>query len=259
MSELTTAVLAGDLGAQDIARQQGVVAVPELQQLLGNEDSWVRIVAVRSLGEIAQGPAIQALLAATLDEDGMVAGEAIEQLEEHPDQVSVKQLLAALERARNANARNLLSLFIGRQPILDEDLVKLAGLCQSERAEEAKVGCLAALARTGNPDAAAAFKRRVERSSGRERVDIIELLEYIAQRWVIDALSGMLDDRDEAIFRNMDSLPEQPQFLRVCDLAASAILRLTRTEDRVSFAADPPINHSTAQLDEVRRIARTVP
>lgn len=257
MSDLTTAVLNGDLQARDIARGEGLAAVPVLQQLLANPDPWVRIVAVRALGEIPQPQALGVLLLTATDEDGMVAREAIEQLERYPDRLDVKHLIAALERAQDPNARRRLSLYLGRTALTDEDLAKLAALCQRERIEEAKVGCLAALARTGNPDAEAAFKRRVNASSGRERVEVIHLLEYIGQRWVIETLTGWLDDKDNALFLNLDILPDEPQFMRVCDLAANAIIRMTRAP--VSFVRDMPTNYSTAQLDEVRRIARSIP
>jgi HEAT repeat protein len=254
MSDLTTAVLDGDLRASAIARDQGSGAVPELTRLLDNLDPWVRIVAVRSLGEIPQPPARAALLLTAADADGMVAREAIEQLERYPDQLEAGPLLAALERAPDPTARRLLSLALGRTPVSDEDLTRLAARCQGERVEEAKTGCLAALARTGNPDAQAAFGRRVDAARGRERVEIIRLLEYIGRRWVIDTLSGMLDDQDDAIFLNLEIAPDQPRFMRVCDLAAGAIIRMTRAQ--VSFAAALPTRYSAAQLDEVRQIAQ---
>lgn len=252
MSQISEAVLAQDLTAAAMAKKQGAAAIPELVQLLKHEENGVRTVAVIALGEIDHPEAIIALMGATEEEDGMVAGTAVAKLERHATRIGAGRLIELLARMKNSAAQGQLVLVIG-QLASGTDISLLQGFCTGRTDTDTVPACLAALARLGDDQARKDFANYL--TTARD-LHAFTLTEYIGQRWLLPFLGVLL--RDQSPVQSLgDPPPGFPAMLRVCDKAVVLIARIS--DEKMSFATDMHMNYDIDQLSEAARIAGPLP
>jgi len=252
MSQITEAVLALNLSAADMAKAQGVAAVPELTQLLKHEDNAVRTIAVIALGEIQHPEAFKALMYAAQEEDNSVAGTAVTQLSKHGSLIGTNQLLQLLGTMKSEAARSQLVLTIGRLGG-DPDRGGLQSFCAQHDDQEEALSCMAALAKLGLDKSRKDFSVHFM-----EKRDLkaFSMAEYIDQPWLLPYLGHLLRYMDPVETLG-DPPPGFPSMLRVCDKAVVLIAKISGKQ--FSFPTDRHMNYSIMQISEAERVAGSLP
>lgn len=249
MSQVSDAVLALDMSAAEIARAQGPAAVPELVQLLNNEDVAVRIIAVTALGEIAHPDAYRALMTAAKVEDSSVASTAADQLLKHGAALGSGRLIQLLQEVNSSAAERILILGIGSLGTPD-DARALMDSCASSQDDNVTWACTAALAKLGVAQSKSDFANYLVSDTN---LEAFNLSSYIGQPWLLAYLGQLLWVKDPVQSLG-DPPPGFPSVLRVCDKAVVLIAEIGQVS--FSFPTNVHRNYDDNQLAEV---ARTMP
>lgn len=250
VSALSEAVLNKDLTATHIAKQMGPAAIGELQTLCKNEDPEVRLIAVIALGEINHPIAVETLLTMVNDDSAAVAAAAVDQLERNEANVGFEKLMKAAQSATDPAIRRRLVLSAGRVGQAT-DVPSLKDWCAKQTSNAVKGGCIAALARQGDPESQQAFVNYLLSTSDGERLDALQLAEYIGQPWLLQPLGSLLGDKEEIQHLGVDDIPGVPSYLRTCDIAVKLIAQISQAH--FSFPVDRHANFTDSQLNEVRQ------
>jgi len=248
MSQISEAVLAYDLSAAELAKAQGISVIPELKQLLGNEDAIVRVVVVTVLGEFSHPDAYALLQQAAVDEDDSVAVTAVDQLIKHKAEIGTAALIQILKTVKSAVTQRQLILVIGTMATpLETELLHV--FCADNQFVENNPVCLAALSRLGLAKEQNDFSLYLQ---NKRDLEAFELAEYISQPWLLKSLGVLL--RYTEPLQNLGDLPPGfPNMLRICDKAVVLIARISKTP--LSFQTNMHMNYSNDQLQEAARVA----
>ena len=248
ISQISEAVLAYDLSAVELAKAQGISAIPELKQLLGNKDAVVRVVVATVLGEFSHPDAYALLQQATVDEDDSVAVTAVDQLIKHKAKVGAATLIQILKSVKSAATQRQLILVVGTMATPQETELLQTFCDNNEFAENASV-CLAALSKLGLSKEQNDFSLYL---LDKRNLEGFELAEYISQPWLLKALGQLL--RYKEPLQNLGDLPPGfPNILRICDKAVVLIADISQTP--LSFHTKRHMNYSDDQLQEAARVA----
>ena len=245
---LRESVLNKDPAAALLAREAGPAVNPDLIELAGHTDPKVRRTALNCLRETGGTDASLAMVKALEDDDPQVRGAALKGLQTRPDPASYGPLLEAYSRVADAYARQEIALLAGRMPAANA--IEIRGVCGSEDNPQARQGCIAALARSGDAAAQAEFIKHLESSRGRERSRYLEYCAYIDAAWLLKPLAKILEDTSPMVRIGVDARPDLISHLRACDIAVNLVASIGRTS--FSFAVNRATNFTPAQIAEVR-------
>ena len=256
MQNLTQSVLNKDLAAVLAAREIGPAANRELLPLTRNPDAKVRRIALYCLNETGGKEAGQAFTDALLDDDDQVVGAALEGLRHHPKSASPERLLQVYDRAQDPATRQQIMLIVARfSGEVDPQKVRMR--YDKEKDPAAREGGLAALAQLKDMDARNEFVRRLQASSGPERLRFLDYCEWLHDPWLLRPLQPLLGDTTAAIRVGTDARPDLIQSLRTCDVVVNLVASITQR--KFSFPVNDATNYNAAQLDEVKAFIRASP
>jgi hypothetical protein len=255
VSTIESLVLAGDWDAVERVRGDPRM-VETLKPFLTHDDDIVRLLAVDAISAAGGPGAVDPLLGALADDNEKVAVNAASGLRALPLDGRAPSILAAYDKAWNPFVRREVALLLGR----------CAGDAEREalrtRRDAASGGLreawTAALGRLGDLDAREEFARLLREARGERIRDLVELVRYVDQRWVLPALRPVLE-RDE-IAHDL-STHRTRVVRRGKDLAVDAVLEIGKPE--LGFRPLPHGQYEPAQvgavaryLDDLARVAR---
>ncbi len=256
METVKEAVISLDPGALALARQAGGGAAAQLRELLRRPEAPVRILALQALLETGGAAAVEACLAAALDDHPQVRATAAAGLGTRLDPSRAASLLDLYDRCADAATRRLLALAYGRLDGADPSA--LTKRRERERDAEALEGLTAAAARLGHKEAQAEFARLLQASSGPDaRGRFLGYVEYIGAPWVLKALLPLLDDPTPAWRAGADGRSEIPEYMRVRDAAVLLVSAISKR--KWPFKAEAGTVFGEAEVDEVRRFLKGLP
>lgn len=247
--ELEAAVRAGSARAISLARALGAEALPRLRALAeGLPSADGRELAVHCVG--ALDARAEADLAAALgDPAGAVRFAALRALEGRATSASGRALRASLEGSGGPGERFLAAKLLGplREAVSD---ARLGELLEDEVEPWVRRGLTLALARRGDPDARRAYVATLREPSGWE-AQVDDHLPYLLAApdaaWLVPALASLLDDRGVARWLGHGA---EPEYLRICDVAAEHLGRL------LGVPVEPGRRASPEELARARAAAR---
>jgi hypothetical protein len=227
----------------------GPSAAPLLARLARHADPEVRAQALICLRASGGREAAPTALAALDDADATVVADALQVLQAHPP-ADDNALLAAYQR--HEEPRDQLALIAGRLGARAHVATWKTHWRTSQPGTALANELLAAVARMGDAEARKEFTVRLTSARGYESPPWIDRAVYQEDPWVLEPLSRLLDQTERATELTPDDSSDLRP-LRTCDLAANAILRLTRA--RVAFEAPRAKPYTDAELAEFRRLA----
>ena len=238
--------------AQATAARLGPDASPALVPLTTDQSAGIRSMALLCLSITGGTSASDAALQRLSDDDQVVA-QALLVLRKHPPYGREAELLQAYRKPSNPSIREDLPLIAGRlAPKIDPQ--PWLEFWQREKAPELRESLMVGLARMGNAQAREQFVQALSGASGEAVVHWLDHARYMEDTWIVPHLLPLLDRTKVAIRLNPDGENTWP--LRTCDLAARAILDLTKAT--VAFEVQRPAQFTDQELEEVRRIGRQV-
>lgn len=232
------------------AARLGPAAGATLARMARHTNPEVRAQALICLRASGGNEATPTALAALDDEDATVVVHALHVLQTFPP-ASDAPILAAYDR--HEEERDQLALIAGlvgpRARVASWKALWLSSPPDSALGNV----LLAAVARMADPDARREFSARLSSARGRDAQAWIDRAVYQADRWVLEPLSKLLDRTERAVELTPDD-PTDLRPLRTCDLAANAVLILTRAKP--AFPAPRSTPYDEAEMNEIRRMAR---
>lgn len=254
-SQLTELLAAKDVGAVEIARARGASSVREIEPYLGHADPAVRVLAVDCLNA-AGGPSVPALLLRALeDANEQVRINAALGLHSHLPLGQEQRLLEIWDRNRTRDGfvRQQIPMIMGRLPARSS-IPALQQRASADSRREVNDGIIAGLSKLGDPEARRAFGQLLRDARGKRTAELIEVVKYLDEPWVIPFLAPVLERRDIAVDL---STHRKSLVRRDCDLAVDQVLRISKA--RFSFALDEIAQYTDAQINEVLAFARAHP
>jgi HEAT repeats len=231
------------------AARLGPSASPLLAHLARQSNPEVRAQALICLRASGGPEAAPTAIAALDDPDATVVANALQVLQTYPPSSDVP-LLVAYERYEEP--RDQIALIAGRlgsRASVPAWKVKWLAAAPGSALGNA---LLTAVARMGDPEARREFATRLGNARDYDSPPWIDRAVYQDDPWVIEPLSKLLDRTERATELTPDD-PADLRPLRTCDLAANAILRLTRAKP--AFPAPRATPYSDAEINEIRRLA----
>lgn len=232
------------------AARLGPAAGPTLARMARHANPEVRAQALICLRASGGNEATPVALAALDDEDATVVVHALHVLQAFPP-ANDAPLLAAYDR--HEEERDQIALIAGlmgsRARVAAWKIHWLSSPSDSALAN----ALLTAVARMADPDARREFSVRLSAARGHDSQAWIDRAVYQSDRWVLDPLSKLLDRNERAVELTPDD-PTDLRPLRTCDLAANAVLILTRSKP--AFPAPRSTPYLDAEIVEIRRLAQ---
>jgi len=238
-----------------ISRQTGPPIVPQIEPYLHNADHTIRLLAVNSIAAAGGPRAPQLLIQALGDSNEQVRNNAVNALHEHLPVGQAAALVAAwdINATRDGYVRQQIPMVLGRMPAEARADMLRPRLAADQR-REVKDGVVAGMAKLGDPPARAAFGEMLRDARGTRTAELMELVEYEGEPWVIPLLVPVLERRDIA-YRSTTHVAQYER--RECDLAADEVLRISKA--RFSFDVNTMAQYSDQQIEEVLRYAQAQP
>jgi HEAT repeat protein len=247
---LRESILKKDPAAVLEARDMGPSANPEIIELLQNPDAKVRRIALNCLDETGGADAATAIANALLDDDSQVRGAALRGLQHRPDPGVYDLLLRIYGASKDATVRQQIPLIAGRmEPRANAEEIRK--VCGEEADPQTREGCVTALAKLGDPQAAVEFVQGLHASQDKVRARYLEYCDYIHQEWLVKPLAPILDDPSTMIRVGVDARPDLIEYLRACDLAVNLIASIAKPP--LSFQVNSATNYTPQQIAEVKR------
>jgi HEAT repeat protein len=239
----------------ELAKQGGPTVVPFIAPHLGDKDYVVRLLAVNSVAAACGGDSPQLLIRALADVNEQVRDNAVNGLHECPPVGQQDALLRAWDanQTRDGYVRQQIPMVIGRLrqasaiPPLGERLPR-------DARQEVKDGIIAGMAKLGDPGARATLGEMLREARDFRTAEVMELVTYEDEPWVIPLLVPVLQRRGIAVRISTHVVTIER---RECDLAVDAVLRISKA--RFSFEADSSAQYTDAQVAEVLRFAQAQP
>ncbi len=268
MDLLTQKILEKDPTAMLLARELGSFASPILKPLVSNEDDTVRELAIRALKESGGSGLEDVFVNALDDEMPTVRAAALNGLKNNLSEESYAKLMQAYSQVSDPQHRREIALLIGR--LANAKVDELKRLCRDELESEVREGCLAALAKLGDPQSRAEFLERLREAKDDELKKLLELVDYIKQIWALRGLMPVLGDktplagsgfcqmfveekREEMIASARNQLSE---ILRACDIAVNLIRKISGA--KFPFPVNGAKNYADEELEAARQILAAV-
>jgi hypothetical protein len=231
------------------AAQLGSAAAPVLVRLASHTDPEVRAQALICFRAAGGRDATHVAIRALDDDDATVVAHAIQVLHVFPPRDDRALLVAYQKQEETAPQLALIAGRLGTNASVTAWKTNLstapAGTAQAD-------ALLSAVARMGDADARKAFAYRLEAARGYDAPPWIDRAVYQEQPWVLESLAKLLDRTERAAELTPDD-PTDLRPLRTCDLAANAILKITRAT--VTFPAPRATPYTDTELAEFRRLA----
>lgn len=258
MNYIVQKILASDPSAIQMARELGSFVSGEIVPLVANEDAGVRQIAVRCLNQSGGYGAAKVFVEALTDESPSVRCAALAALDDHLNEDVYASLLEIYNRVPDSQHRQELALILGK--IAQAKLADLQKAFAGEPDAEALEGCLAALAKLGDPRSKAEMLNVLRTAKDRHLKRFLDYAEYVKEFWVLPGLMSVLNDKTPLVGSGICSMrpaPENdfekpPEYLRACDIAVSLIEKLAGA--KFPFPINGAKNYSDAELAAARRI-----
>jgi hypothetical protein len=264
MDLLIKKILEKDPTAMLLAKELGIYASSVLRPLTTNEDDVVRELAIRALNESGGSGLDDVFVNALSDEMPTVRAAALNGLKNHLSEESYGKLLQTYSKVSDPQHRKEIALLIGRIEGANAD--DLRRVCRDELLPETREGCLAALAKLGDPQARSEFLERLREAKNDELKRLLEYVDYIRQLWALRGLMPVLNDktplagsgfcqmfveekREAAVADVKNQLAE---ILRACDIAVNLIHKIAGA--KFPFPVSGAKNYDDLQLAAARRI-----
>jgi hypothetical protein len=233
--------------AVQVAETDGPSVVGAIEPLLREVDPVVRLLAVDCL-VAAGGPAVPDLLIRALhDSDEQVQINAINGLHRHLPKGRAKELLEIWDKhaGRETYVRQQIPMILGR--LQDPALTPaLSSRMRSDLRGEVTDGMVAGLARLGDQKARRTFGELLRDAQGPRVAEIMPLVRYQDDPWVIPLLRAVLDRKEIAI----DLSSHRTRVLRRgCDLAVDEVILASKA--KFSFEISPAAQYTDVQLREI--------
>jgi hypothetical protein len=247
---LAAQVRAGGSDAVATAAKMGPSAVPTLQTLAKDKDPDVRLVTMRCFDAVGTDAAIDAALAALTDQDSQVASRAAVVLHHHPPKGRGTDLIGAFGAAKDAAVRTEIPKVAGRVPT-DADTKVWVTILPTVKDDQVRDGVLTGLAKMGHQPSREWFLGKLAAADGHQARPWLEAAEYMDDAWVLPTLAKLLDRRSAVYTVAPDIKPED---VRVCDLAAYVIFKITKAKVEFPVAKG---RYNDVQLDAARAAAQS--
>ena len=241
--------------AVQLSGQSGPSIVPALEPYLQNSDEVIRLLAVDCIGAAGGPQAPRLLIRALADTNEQVRNDAVNALHHNLQPGHESELLAAWDanRARDTYLRQQIPMILGLMHA-NQRIADLKARLGADPRQDVKDGIIAALAKLGDAPSRDTFGVMLRDARGKRTADLIELVKYLDEPWVIPYLVPVLQRRDIAI----DLSTHRKQLMRrECDLAVDEVIRISKAH--FSFAVDTTAQYSEAQINEVLRYAQAQP
>lgn len=267
MDLLIEKILAKDPTAMLLAKELGSFANSRIKPLATNEDDTVREIAIRSLNQSGGSGLDDVFVNALFDEMPTVRAAALNGLSNHLSEESYSKLLQAYPKISDPQHRKEIALLIGR--IGGANVNDLKQLCGKEESAEAREGCLAALAKLGDPQSQAEFLSRLREAENQELKRFLDYVDYIKQVWALRGLMPVLNNKnpladtgmcqmkkaEEAVNKVKEKTSPVDDFaeiLRACDIAVNLIAKIAG--NKFPFPVNGAKNYDEAELAAARQI-----
>jgi hypothetical protein len=249
--QLTAEIQSGTSDAVATATKMGPAALPTLQKLANDPDPDVRLMVITCFDAVGGDAAVKAGVDALLDTDPQVASRATVLLHNHPPKGYAAQLQGAFGASKETYVRTEIPKIVGR--IGGEPEIKVwTTILPTVKEHEVRDGVMMGLARMGHQPSRDWFKTQLAAADGPPAREWLEAAEYMADAWVVPTLAQLLNRRTTVYTASADF---QPINVRVCDLSAYLILKLTKA--KVEFPVTQR-RYNDVELDEARKAAAAV-
>jgi len=227
------------------AKKEGPSAVSGLAPLMHDPDPEVRLGVVKCLDAAGGEQAQDAALMALTDEDAQVASRAVMLLHRNPPKGKHAALVTAFAGSDEAFVRAEIPKVAARLGDQADQKTWLAALTR-ETDGEVRDGLQVALARMGHDPSRQWFKAKLTAAEAESAERWFDAAVYMENAWVVPTLEPLLERRGGVYTSAPDFKPVE---IRVCDLAAHAILVL-------KGATEPaPVSRRRFSADEIKRVA----
>ncbi|MBL7977073.1 MAG: hypothetical protein JNN12_01945 [Bacteroidetes Order II. Incertae sedis bacterium] len=224
--------------------------IPELVELTKHVEVSVRELALVCLDELGGNENLKAQFTALYDAKEQIRNLGMGHLSKMPMPSLVPFLWKVLDTNSHEYIRQQTALLLGRLPNTDPN--ELRNRSYKETLPLVKEAFVIALARMGNSEAIRWASQEMPQTRGRDRQRWLRYIPYLNAAWLIRPLAEILDDEEPMERIGVDARPDFPHYLRACDIAAGAILRLGYLQ--FSFTKPkPPIVYSPEQRAEIRK------
>lgn len=237
----------GDWAAVELARELGPRALGDIIPYLDHDDEILRLLAVDCLVAAGGAEAPEALLRMLGDGNEQVRINAVNGLHKHLPVGHEMALLDTLDQSTDPYLQQQIPLILGRMhnEAVSNELVQRE---QRTSDSELRDNMTAALSKLHYAPAGREFTQLLSVARGERIAELIELVQYIDEPWLLPHLRPVLDRREEALRL---SSHRTTLIRRGCDLAVDEVLRLSGQQ--FSFSADPIGQYTDAQISEVVR------
>jgi HEAT repeat protein len=241
-----------DWSAVQIAREFGPQVIASIQPYLRSAKYQDRLLAVDCVAA-AGGPVAARLLIGMLgDANEQVRINAVNALHTNLPAGLEGELISAWDAShtRDGYVRQQIPMILGRMQSRQE-IGPLKSRLNADPRQEVRDGMVAGLSKLGEPDARSAFGQMLRDARGRRTADIMELVKYLDEPWVLPLLAPVLERRDVALAL---STHLRSVTRRECDLAVDEVIRISRAP--FSFELHEASQYSEGQVQEALRYVR---
>ncbi|HWV99926.1 MAG TPA: hypothetical protein VNZ64_09565 [Candidatus Acidoferrum sp.] len=252
-AELQTMILKHDWAAVDSAAQVGAIALPVLSEDLKHSDELVRSLAVDCIVAVGGAAAPDLLISALGDANEQVRAGAVNGLHERLPAGRETKLLEIWNHSRDLYVRKQIPLVLGRLNTTNT-IASLRQLQSRTLPAEVQDAFTSSLAKLGDGDARKQFATMLRDAHGERIKEVIDLVKYVDQHWIIPDLRPVLDRREMAVDLSTHATT---CIRRGCDLAVDEVLRLSKA--KFSFQPTPIGQYTETQIAEVIHFVQIQP
>lgn len=254
-TDLDRLIQSKNWGAVELCTKSGPALTPALDRYLRSSDEVVRLLAVDCVGAAGGPEAPPLLIRALADSNEQVRNDAINALSRNLPAGHETELLAAWDanRTRDTYVRQQIPMILGLLQA-NSRIAELKARLNADPRQDVRDGLIAGLAKLRDAHARASFGAMLRDARGKRTAELIELVQYLDEPWVIPYLAPVLERRDLAI--DLSTHRKQVR-RRECDLAVDEVVRISKRQ--FSFSIDPTGQYKDPQIEEVLRYAQAQP
>ena len=242
-----------DWSAVEACQRAGPAAIPAIEPYLRNPDEVIRLLGVDCVAAAGGTQAPGILIRALIDGNEQVRNNAVNALHKHLPIGQESALLTVWEanHTRDGYVRQQIPMILGRMPV-QAKIHEIKARTASDKRQEVNDGAIAGAAKLGDAESRAHFARLLNEARGKRTAELIELVKYLDDPWVIRPLAPVLTRKEMAVDL---STHRREIHRRECDIAADEIMRIGKA--RFTFAPNPLAQYSDQQLGEVYQYAQS--
>jgi hypothetical protein len=251
-TDLDRLIQAKNWSAVQLCSQSGPALVPALDPYLRSPDEVVRLLAVDCIGAAGGPQAPPLLVRALADSNEQVRNDAVNALHQNLPVGHERELLVAWDgnRTRDTYVRQQIPMILGLMHA-NNRVADLKVRLNADPRQDVRDGVLAGLAKLGDAPARSSFGALLRDARGKRTAELMELVRYLDEPWVIPYLAPVLERRNIAV----DLSTHRKQLRRrECDLAVDEVVRISKAP--FSFPIDATGQYSDPQIEEALRYAR---